>query len=258
MRCIRRSATRCIDWTGNRLPEPVDVSDSTDDILAQLIEIAVRTRPDESGRIRLPTERELAERLAIQRPTLRDRLTVLETLGFIHRQQGSGTYLSLPTSRFLQFYFEISLRLGFASIEHIQAALELIGAEIATTAAIHANEDNFAALERLVARLRDAADMESFVETQFELHAELARASQNPVLVIVIDALASVIRQMLAGRVAMLAMVKGAFSRNVDAYADLVQAIRDREPELSRAALQECYALWRREASKISMLYLSE
>ncbi len=234
------------------------MSDSTDDILAQLIEIAVRTRPDGSGTIRLPTERELAERLAVRRPTLRDRLTVLETLGFIHRQQGSGTYLSLPNSRFLQFYFEISLRLGFVSMDQIQGALELIGAQMAVAAAIHANEDNFAALDRVLVRLKGAAELEAFVEAQFELHAELARASQNPVLVIIIDALASVIRHMLSGRVTMLAMVQGAFSRNVDAYSDLVQAIKDREPELAHAALQECYALWRREASKISMLYVSE
>jgi GntR family transcriptional repressor for pyruvate dehydrogenase complex len=234
------------------------VSYSSDEILAQLIEIAVRTRPDSSGRIRLPTERELAERLAIRRPTLRDRLTVLETLGFIHRQQGSGTFLSLPSSRFLQFYFDISLKLGFVSIDQIQGALELIGTEMATAAAIHANDDNFAALERVLGRLGSSDELESFVEAQFEFHAELARASQNPVLVIVIDALASVIRQVLSGRVAMLAMVQGAFSRNVDAYADLVQAIKDREPEMARAALQECYALWRREASKISMLYVSE
>ncbi len=234
------------------------MSNVSDDILARLIEIAVRTRPDGSGRVRLPTERELADRLSVQRPTLRDRLKVLETLGFIHRQQGSGTYLALPNSQFLQFYFEVSLKLGFVSIDQIQGALELIGAEMATAAAIHANEENFAALDRILVQLKSSDELESFVEAQFEFHAELARASQNPVLVIIIDALASVIRQVLSGRVAMLAMVNGAFRRNVDAYSELVQAIRDREPEVSRAALQECYALWRREASKISMLYLSE
>lgn len=234
------------------------MSNASDDLLARLIEIAVRTRPDGSGRIRLPTERELAERLAVQRPTLRDRLTVLETLGFIDRQQGSGTYLALPNSQFLQFYFEVSLKLGFVSIDQIQGALELIGAEMATAAAIHANEENFEALDRVLVRLKSSEELEPFVEAQFELHAELARASQNPVLVLIIDALASVIRQVLSGRVAMLAMVSGAFRRNVDAYSELVQAIKDREPEVSRAALQECYALWRREASKISMLYLSE
>jgi GntR family transcriptional regulator, transcriptional repressor for pyruvate dehydrogenase complex len=234
------------------------VATPSDDILARLIDVAVNTRPDASGRIRLPTERELAAQLSVQRPTLRDRLTVLETLGFIRRQQGSGTYLSLPNSRFLQFYFEVALKLGFLSIDQIQAALELIGAEMAAAAAIHAGEDNFAALDRVLGELQSADELAAFVEGQFEFHAELARASRNPVLVIVMDALASVIRQVLAGRVSMLAMVDGAFVRNVDAYAALAQAIRDREPELSRAAMQECYALWRREASKISMLYLSE
>jgi GntR family transcriptional regulator, transcriptional repressor for pyruvate dehydrogenase complex len=35
-----------------------------------------------------------------------------------------------------------------------------------------------------------------------------------------------------------------------------VDALREREPELARSAMQECYALWRREESKISLLYL--
>jgi GntR family transcriptional repressor for pyruvate dehydrogenase complex len=234
------------------------VTNPTDDILARLIEIAVRTRPDASGRIRLPTERELAEQLSVQRPTLRDRLKVLETLGFIRRQQGSGTYLALPNSQFLQFYFEVGLKLGFVTVEQIQGAMELIGGEMAATAAIRGGPEDFKALDRVIKQLEQSHELDAFVDAQFEFHAELARASHNPVLVIVIDALASVIRQVLSSRVAMLAMVSGAFLRNVDAYATLVQAIKDREPELSRSAIQECYALWRREASKISMLYLAE
>jgi GntR family transcriptional regulator, transcriptional repressor for pyruvate dehydrogenase complex len=55
-----------------------------------------------------------------------------------------------------------------------------------------------------------------------------------------------------------LSMVHGAFDRNVDAYAAVIQALRDHEPEVARTALQECYALWRREASKISMLHLAD
>ena len=66
----------------------------------------------------------------MQRPTVRDRLTVLETLGFLQRRQGSGTFLSLPNSQFLQFYFEVSLKLGFISIDQMQGALEMIGLEM--------------------------------------------------------------------------------------------------------------------------------
>jgi GntR family transcriptional repressor for pyruvate dehydrogenase complex len=96
-------------------------------------------RPDSSGRIKLPTERELADQLGIQRPTLRDRLTVLETLGLLQRVQGSGTYLALPNSRFLQFYFGVALKLGFISIDQIQSAMEMIGREMAGAAAIQAS-----------------------------------------------------------------------------------------------------------------------
>ena len=106
------------------------MSEDTDDLLIRIIEIAMRVRADESGRVRLPTERELSETLDVQRTTIRERLTVLETLGFLTRRQGSGTYLSLPNAQVLQFYFEVSLKLGFLSLEQIQQALEMIGMQL--------------------------------------------------------------------------------------------------------------------------------
>jgi DNA-binding Lrp family transcriptional regulator len=126
------------------------MTDGEDDILARVIDIAMELRPDSSGRIKLPTERELADQLGIQRPTLRDRLTVLETLGLLQRVQGSGTYLALPNSRFLQFYFGVALKLGFISIDQIQNAMEMIGREMAGAAAIHASAADFEELDRLI------------------------------------------------------------------------------------------------------------
>ena len=111
------------------------MSEEADGLLIRIIEIAMRTRPDEHGRVRLPTERELSELLDVQRPTVRERLTVLETLGFVNRRQGSGTFLSLPNAQVLQFYFEVSLKLGFLSLDQIQKALEMIGMEMAPTPA---------------------------------------------------------------------------------------------------------------------------
>ncbi len=232
------------------------MTEDADDLLARIIEIAMRTRADDSGRIRLPTERELSEMLAVQRPTVRDRLTILETLGFVERRQGSGTYLSLPNAQFLQFYFEVSLKLGFFSIEQMQRAMEMIGLEMVSNAAIHASNSDIDLLEESVFKLKQAENIHEFVEGQFEFHAGLARACHNPVISLLIDGLARVMRVVLINRVRMLSMVRGAFDRNVDAYAAVVQALRDREPELARIAQQECYALWRREAAKISSLNL--
>jgi GntR family transcriptional regulator, transcriptional repressor for pyruvate dehydrogenase complex len=234
------------------------MTEDADDLLARIIDIAMRTRADSSGRIRLPTERELSEMLRVQRPTVRERLTMLETMGFVQRRQGSGTYLSLPTSQFLQLYFEVGLKLGFVSIEQMQKAMEMIGLEMVSNAAIHADGDDIDALERTVTAMQDAASLNQFVDGQFEFHAGLAHACHNPVLSLLIDGMARVIRAVLQNRLRVLSMVRGAFDRNVDAYAAVIQALRDREPEVARTALQECYALWRREASKISMLHLAD
>ena len=110
----------------------------------------------------------------------------------------------------------------------------------------------------LAPRIAASDSLEDVVDLQFELHASLARACRNPVIVIVVDGLSSVIRSVIANKVRIISMVRGAFERNVEAYRALVQALRDREPELAREAIQECYWLWRREESKISILNISE
>lgn len=230
------------------------MTEEADDLLARILDMAMRTRPDATGRVRLPPERELSEMLQVQRPTVRERLTILETMGFVQRRQGSGTYLSLPNSQFLQFYFEVGMKLGFVSVEQMQGAMEMIGLEMVSNAAIEATAEDIAALDKVVDRLREVQQIDDFVNGQFEFHAGLARACHNPVLSLVTDGMARVIRTVLLGRVRVLSMVRGAFDRNVDAHAAVVQALRDREPEVARISLQEAYALWRREAGKITML----
>ncbi|MCM2297056.1 FCD domain-containing protein [Rhodoferax sp.] len=234
------------------------MNETTDDLLIRIIEIAMHVRPDESGRVRLPTERELSEVLDVQRPTVRERLTVLETLGFVTRRQGSGTFLSLPNAQVLQFYFEVSLKLGFLSLEQIQKALEMIGMEMAVTASIDASREEFDALDAVVARMADAPGIDGFAQCQLDFHIELARAAHNPVIILIIDGLTSVIRAVMTNRVRMISVVKGSFDRSVATHRSVVQALRDREPEMARIALQECFSLWRRESSKISMLYVTE
>ena len=234
------------------------MSEGADDLLIRIIEMAMRIRPDESGRVRLPTERVLAELLDVQRPTVRERLTVLETLGFVNRIQGSGTYLSLPNAQVLQFYFEVSLKLGFLSLDQIQKALEMIGMEMAVTASIDASSAELDALDVVLMRMSEANSIDAFAQCQLDFHIGLARASHNPVISLIIDGLTSVIRAVMTNRIRMISVVKGSFDRSVATHRTVVQAMRDHEPEMARVALQECFFLWRRESSKISMLYVTE
>lgn len=230
------------------------MSMASDDLLGRIVAIAVELSPDPDGRIRLPPERDLAELLGVQRMTLRERLTVLQTMGFVQRTQGSGTYLALPNSRFLQFYFEVALSLGFVTVEQIQGALEMLGCEIASNAALNADPSDFDDLETIAKAIAQADRVDAIIDEQLQFHTVLARATRNPVIVILMNGIASVIREVLGRRANIIAPVRGAFGRSGAAYLNVVQTIRDREPDAARSSMQECYAMWRREAAKIATL----
>ena len=80
----------------------------------------------------------------------------------------------------------------------------------------------------------------------------------NDVIMLIIDGLTSVIRVVMTSHIRKISVVKGSFDRSLLTYKSVIQALRDREPETARLALQVCYTLWRRESSKISMLSVKE
>jgi GntR family transcriptional repressor for pyruvate dehydrogenase complex len=48
---------------------------------------------------RLPSQRELAQQLGVSRPSLREALTVLETMGLVTVRAGSGVFVAKPDAR---------------------------------------------------------------------------------------------------------------------------------------------------------------
>ena len=134
----------------------------------------------------------------------------------------------------------------------------MIGMEMAVTASIDASAEELDALDTVLGRMAKAASIDGFAQCQLDFNIVLARASHNPVISLIIDGLTSVIRAVMTNRVRMISVVKGSFDRSVATHHRVVQALQDREPEMARIALQECFSLWRRESSKISMLYVTD
>lgn len=227
-----------------------------DKLLHDIIDIIAELKPDTSGNVRLPTERALAERLSAQRTTIRERLSTLEALGFIERTQGSGTYLSLPRSDFVQMYFETALKLGYVQIDEMQDAMEMIFREVAAAAAVNADPDNIAAMESALGTVTESTTLDSLIEAQFGFLQTLARAAHNPVVLLMIDGLAAVVREILRRRLRLLRMVSGAINHNIDAHRNVINAIREREPDIAQSAINDYFWLWKREAAKVSMLYV--
>jgi GntR family transcriptional repressor for pyruvate dehydrogenase complex len=141
---------------------------------------------------RLPSERELSERLGVNRASAREALKKLEQLGMISIRRGGGARV-LPIEQ-----------AGLGALQHMLSAdvpprelvaqwldvHELVIAGTARLAVERGTDEEFAEAKRLLRRLCEPAlSNEGYVRIGDELTALMARASRNVVLRMVRDGL---------------------------------------------------------------------
>jgi GntR family transcriptional repressor for pyruvate dehydrogenase complex len=158
---------------------PVRTRKSFEEAVEQIAD-AVRAGDLRQGE-RLPSERALAAALEISRPTLREALKVLADAGVVETR-GGGTFVrsevvpgDLVTAR-------SELRIG--EVAQVLEARRLLEPRVAQLAALYATEADFAELERLIERQREAAgdrDRVRVLDTRF--HLAIARATRNEIVV---------------------------------------------------------------------------
>lgn len=216
----------------------------TDATLEQLKDLIVRMQPDGHGSVKLPTERELARTLDVQRSTLRERLAALEALGLIRRTQGSGTYLALPDSSFLQFYFEIALKLGHFNMQQLSMARALLERGVAREAALQATEVDIVGLEDAYIRMLAAGDAAAGDAADHEFHLRLARATHNPAIALLIDGLSALLFRLLQQRRQVVRAIPGAVERSNAAHAALLAALRAHDPAAAETAIEQHFRVW--------------
>ncbi|RYE61469.1 MAG: FadR family transcriptional regulator, partial [Rhizobiaceae bacterium] len=117
--------------------------------LRTLIE-AGEVRPGE----RLPAERELAERLGVSRPTIREALIVLEVEGLIQIRMGSGVYVSARSNRQPEI---LAADDSDGPFEILQARC-LIESAIAEEAARKVDSESIAKLNSILAEMEGSLD----------------------------------------------------------------------------------------------------
>ncbi|MFC4006763.1 FadR/GntR family transcriptional regulator [Nonomuraea purpurea] len=204
-----------------------------------------------TGRLRLPTERELVESLDISRGTLREQLSMLEMLGFVDRTQGRGSYLQVPDATFLRLYFELSRELGHLDTIQFRTAREMLELSVAEAAARRATADDVDDLRRLVDEMVQASaqgDDQRAAEADMEFHRRLFAIVDNPIFTNLHDGLSHALRSEIAER-RRLAIERSGLapgqSRALDTvHYGIVEAIGERDAEGARAAMSRHFSVW--------------
>jgi GntR family transcriptional repressor for pyruvate dehydrogenase complex len=187
----------------------------------------------------LPPERELMKVFGVSRPTLREALNTLSTMGFISMAQRRRTRvkslvpgnITEPLHRMLE--------------EDLSTALELIEARSiievgsARLAARRANEANIAHLDQCLESMRqnialDKSVTKGFTKGDFEFHIAIAEASHNKIQIHLMFSIYDLLREM----VGLCYLADESVAIFVQHQA-IVKAIKNRDEEQASARMEE-------------------
>jgi GntR family transcriptional repressor for pyruvate dehydrogenase complex len=127
---------------------------------------------------RLPAERDLAQKLGVSRPSLREALIALEIEGSVDIRMGSGVYITGSPNRSQP----LGRSLGDSPTELMQARAAIEGAAIVLSAS-RITDDALVALRKLLEDMRDeieAGNKPLDIDRQF--HLIIAEHSGNSIL----------------------------------------------------------------------------
>lgn len=183
---------------------------------------------------KLPAERELAERFAVSRPTVREALRALSVLGVIEIRHGGGAFVSALNATDLLGPLAFFLSLSDVSVDKLYEARCLIEGEICALGACRITEEEIRELDALIDEQEGARqDAERYLALDSKFHARLGEIADNPFL-----ARASASLNVLGIEFRKLAAsTKAAPTRSIGDHRAIVAALKTSDVEGARTAM---------------------
>ena len=146
--------------------------------------------------VRLPSEMELAAQLAVSRTVIREAMHVLIAKGLLVTRPGVGTVVREITRDQVVEPLGHLLRVHNVSLDHLHQVRAILEVEIAGLAAAAASQMDVAELQQIMADMEAAAgDPETVAACDAEFHRWLAQATDNPLLVILLDTIRDLMQE---------------------------------------------------------------
>ena len=146
---------------------------------------------------RLPPERELAETLGVGRAALRKALSTLQAEGQLWRHVGKGTFTG---SRPIDTVADVTAMAQRSNPIEVMGARIAIEPEIARCAALNATPAQVAEMRICVTRTKQAPSWRQYELWDNKLHRTIGEATQNSLLLGLLDTLNAVRREVTWGR----------------------------------------------------------
>jgi GntR family transcriptional repressor for pyruvate dehydrogenase complex len=205
---------------------------------------------------RLPPETDLARRLGVSRPTVREALKVLEALNVLESSTGptGGTFVrtlsEVGVAEYLKDSIALLLDIDELTLEELWAAREIIEIRTVSMAALRRTEQDLATMRRII-ESDDYKDFDAYFP-DITFHRAIANASKNRLLSLFMLSIHMTIRT-LAERY----ILPEAKETSQDQHRLLYEAILDQDEALAtmrmKEHLQMAYEVYRQAVPKRMM-----
>ncbi|GGA93924.1 GntR family transcriptional regulator [Brucella endophytica] len=203
------------------------------DVAARLRDFLSETELPSDGR--LPPERELAEILGVGRAALRKALAELQAEGQLWRHVGKGTFTG---SRPIDTVADVSAMARRSNPIEVMGARIAIEPEIARCAALNATPAQVADMRNCILRTRQAPSWRQYELWDNRLHRAIGEATQNSLLLGLLDTLNAVRREVTWGRLRDTPVRPPADHHSFCEHDQIVGAIANRDTAGAAAAMR--------------------
>lgn len=187
----------------------------------------------------LPPESELATQYGISRAVVREALKTLQAQGLVEVVNGVGSVVLPMSATPLAQYFSFAARLRDVSVLELIEVRRGLEGEAASLAATRATPRDLAELEGLVVSMGESlSDPSAFSDFDTAFHVSIARATNNQVLVHLVEAIRVPLRRSVEAGFANW-MRTGDVAKVHEIHANVLDAIRRRDPAGAAQAMIE-------------------
>lgn len=184
---------------------------------------------------KLPSERELAEMLAVSRSSIRDAIRRLELMGMVEPRQGAGTIVREISSDSLANPLATALKRKEEQVGELLDFRRMLEPPLAARAATHASADEAAEMEEILARQEEKLRRgESAITEDSEFHYAVALASGNSVVLKVLDILMDLLRDTRERSL----QLEGRPQKSLAGHRKILAAIKRHDAEAAKDAMR--------------------
>lgn len=185
----------------------------------------------------IPPAAELAQRFGVSRTVIREALAALAGQGILKRGQGRDSVVSLPGPPELANLLQFQIRAA-ADGRHVIALRMALEVSAAEEAARHRSDEHLLVLHTHLRDLEGAGDDRAFHRADLALHRAVAAASGNPLMTLILDALAPLLHDVRTRSLRNRRARGEELGPVIDQHRAVVAAIEAADPGAAAAAMR--------------------